>query len=234
MGHFDMFKNESEIEIVDEDALGTVAQHDDLDAEELDRLRVGLAYDFDVVDADDAAELTAAGYGDIVNDVTLDVVARPSGATPRLERVIAALFRLLAPDEVVKYDINAGRRGELVDLDLARYLLSDGEMRAALEALGDEDLREHEARRIDLQTEWQEEIGGRQPRVIGYVYPKRHDAEWMLSRERAAALDTDDPMEELFAWHDWVNRRLEPVRARRNPRIHRRPKDLIRSLRREL
>jgi hypothetical protein len=233
MAHFDMFKNESEIDIVDEDALGTVAQHDDLDAEELDRLRVGLVYDFDVVDADDAAELTAAGYGDVVNHVTLDVVARPSGATPRLERVIAALLRLLAPDAVVKHDINAGRAGELVDLDLALYLLRDGDMRSALEDLNDEDLREHEARRIDLQNDWQAEIAGIQPKGIGLVYPERYEAEWMLSKERAAALNKHDPMEEFFAWHDWVNQHLEPASARRNPRIHRRPKDIIRDLRRQ-
>jgi hypothetical protein len=70
--------------------------------------------------------------------------------------------------------------------------------------------------------------------VIGYDYPERHETEWMQSEQRAAALAKDDPMVEFFAWHEWMTAHLKPIHAKPNARIHRRPKDIIRHLQREL
>jgi hypothetical protein len=136
-----------------------------------------------------AKELHAAGYSDIEDDVTLDMAARPSGATPRLENVIARLQALLMHDAVVADSVAAGRAGELVDLGLARYFMRDPELRKAVAALDDDDIREHEGRRrVELQHDWQREIAGDEHKVIGHRYPERHEAEWMQSGERAAAL----------------------------------------------
>lgn len=167
--HLSAFDNSPDVDIVDEDALQAVAQHDVLDVAELNRLRVGWAYDFDL-DPD-------------AQDTTADCGRWYAGATPALDTMIARLQALLSHDAIIDHDIRAARSGELIDLGLANYLMGDPRLREAVrritdpisstegvtEDLGLGDIGEHEACRLALQKEWQEEIQKKQPPIVGYT-----------------------------------------------------------------
>lgn len=228
--HFDIFTNESEIDVVDEDALSVIAQHDDLDFEELDRFKIRFEYDFDDEEELDCLR-TCFGYGDNDRfDATADVDVRRCAATSTLDTIISRLQALLTSDAVVNYSVQVGRDAELVDLDLARFLLRDQELRNAVAALGDDDIKEHEAARKAIIRGWQDELAGNKP-ILGYVYPKRFETEWLNSTEREKATSSGDPLAELMAWIDWRDAHLVPIKGKRDSRIQRRPKDIIEQLR---
>jgi hypothetical protein len=118
MLHLGVFANDAEIDVVDEDALAAVGQHDDLDADELGRFRVGVQFEFEAITGADDTVLRDSGYGDIVHSTTLDVDAHPCAATPALETIVARLQALLTTDGVVEHDVGAGRARWLTSTSL--------------------------------------------------------------------------------------------------------------------
>ena len=204
----DAFDNDAAIDVVDEDALDSVILAHDLDEEELGWFKTRL----EIIRADDGEE------------VGLDTPApkvKRTAASERIGVLVDRLAELLMTDSITSFDAKLAANQEIADLQLGRLLFRDAQLREAIKVIDDADLDAHEAARLDLLDLWRQ-----RNRPLGVTVPAHIEATWKAPQ--------GSPIEQLLAWLEWAEPRLQVIEApnldRDQRRLLRRPKAVLRQL----
>lgn len=194
LADIDRLRNDSAIDIIDEDPLSAVVSdaHTDLTGPELDL--------FDAV-----AERVHEGADGPVEDVDLDmpnrIVRRP--VTARIGVILERLRHILAGDPIADADPKLAASGQVADAALSRLLFRNDEFRAAVHGLTDADLEAHAAAREELR-----EMRASLTRLErGFYLPREVEATWVPP-------DGADTIDELLAFETWQRPRLRPLTAK--------------------
>lgn len=144
-------KNDSVLDVVDEDPITYVGRHVELNAKDLERLKTDLRIEVDpLLNESMRADPELRPYADDISADDARLVRGPSNS--RIDRLITGLARCLERDHVAGVDLRYGQEPLLGDRDLARVMFARPDVTEAVDTIADDDVDLIEAQGAELSA----------------------------------------------------------------------------------